>query len=807
MVSSANEAPRPLTAAQVYHHCPPEQFDFDTTEALADLDLPCGQERAVRALEFGSGIQRNGFNIFALGPAGTGRHELVRRFLDQRANEEEPPPDWCYVFDFRRPDHPRAIRLPSGEGRTLRQDMERLIDELRTSIPAAFESEEYQGRLQELQEAMARRQHEGIREIQESAREHDIALLSTPNGFTFAPMRDGEVIEPKEYQNLPEETRKRLEARVEDLQKQLQQTIQQIPRIRKEFQDRIRELNEEMVQFTLGGPMSELRERWTHVPAVIEHLDAVREQVVEYVDAFRSDEGHQAVEGLLNHFRINLLVDHAESSGAPVIYEDLPNHQHLTGLIEHRVRHGALHTDFSLVRAGALHHASGGYLILDARRVLTQPMAWDSLKRVLFSGEVRIESLERLYGLISTASLQPDPIPVAVKVVLVGDRLLYYLLCEYDPDFLELFKVEADFEDDVERSVDAYGLYARMLARMARDEALQPLDRGAVARIIEHASRLADDQRKLTAHDRQLRDLLMEADHWSRQAGAGHTRAEHVEQAIDERIRRADRVRQRGLEQIHRGTVLISTTGQQVAQVNGLSVLQLGALRFGRPVRITATARPGRGQIVDIEREAKLGGRIHSKGVMILARFLASHYGGDAELSLSASIAFEQSYGGIEGDSASVAETCALLSAIARIPLHQTLAVTGSVNQHGEVQAIGGVNEKVEGFFDACLQNGGVDGQGVALPAANVDNLMVRRDVREAVADGRFHIYPIRTMDEAIALLSGLPAGQPDDDGGFPDASFNRAVADRLADFTARTRRHGRAEEATPDDGARDDDA
>ncbi|MGO1233673.1 MAG: Lon protease family protein, partial [Marinobacter sp.] len=613
-------------------------------------------------------------------------------------------------------------------------------------------------------------------------RRSNIAMLATQSGFTFAPMRNGEVIEPDEYKNFSDDEKELIESKVEDLQKKLQQAIQQVPRLRKEVQQRIHELNEEMVQLTLGGPIGELREKWAHVPAVVEHLDAVREDVVEHAEAFQDNENGPP-SGLLNRYRVNLLVDNADTRGAPVVYEDLPNHQHLTGQIEHRAHQGNLYTDFTLIRAGSLHRANGGYLIVDARRILTQPMAWESLKRILFSGEIRIESLERLYGLATTVSQQPEPIPLSVKVVLLGDRMLYYLLSHYDPDFLDLFKVEADFEDDLDRDDESYSLYARMIATMARSADIRPLDKSAVARLIEHASRLASDQKKLTAHDRVLKDLLSESDHWADQAGSDRIEAVHVQQAIDEREYRASRIRERSLEQIQRGVVMIATEGSQVGQVNGLSVLQLGATRFGQPTRITATARPGKGQVADIEREAKLGGPIHSKAVMILSRFLANRYAPMGDLSLSASLAFEQSYGGVEGDSASVAETCVLLSAITGVALKQSLAVTGSMNQHGEVQAVGGVNEKIEGFFNVCKQSGEINGQGALLPASNVEHLMLNEAVREAVRSGRFSIYPVTHIDQAIELMTGMTAGEPDSNGDFPKDSFNRLVADRLAAF------------------------
>jgi lon-related putative ATP-dependent protease len=774
--------PAALTEDQIYHRCPLDKLNFETTATLEELELPFGQERLLRAMEFGASMEANGFNLFVLGPSGAGKHELVRQFLDKHAEGQPVPSDWCHVFNFQQSDKPKAIELPPGEGGVFKRDMSDLAAELKTAIPATFESEEYQARIQELQEEVTRRQQKGLFAIQEEANANNIAMLTTPAGFTFAPMRNGEVIEPEEYKTFSDDEKALVEAKVEDLQKKLQQAIQQVPRLRKEVRERIHSLNEEMVQLTLGGPIGELREKWSHLPEVVAYLDAVREDVVEHAEAFQDSE-NGAPAGLLNRYRVNLLVDNSETQGAPVVYEDLPNHQHLTGQIEHRAHQGNLYTDFTLIRAGSLHRANGGFLILDARRILTQPMAWESLKRILFSNEIRIESLERLYGLATTVSQQPEPIPLKVKVVLVGDRTLYYLLAHYDPDFLDLFKVEADFEDDLDRDGESYQLYARMLATMAKSVKARPMDKPAVGRLIEHASRLAGDQKKLTAHDRVLKDLLSEANHWAARADSKHIGIGHIQQAIDEREFRASRIRERSLEQIYRGVVMIATDGEQAGQVNGLSVLQIGATRFGQPTRITATARPGKGQVVDIEREAKLGGPIHSKAVMILSRFLAGRYAPMGDLSLSASLAFEQSYGGVEGDSASVAETCVLLSAITGVPLKQSLAVTGSMNQHGEVQAVGGVNEKIEGFFNVCKKNGGVNGHGVLLPASNVEHLMLNEEVRTAVREGVFAIYPMTHIDQAIELMTGMAPGSPDDEGGYPEGSFNRRVADRLAEY------------------------
>ncbi|PXX89598.1 ATP-dependent protease [Marinobacter vulgaris] len=797
--------PSPLTPEQVYRRCPIDQLDFETTDSLEDLELPCGQERMLRALEFGASMKADGFNLFVLGPAGAGKHELVERFLANYTERQPVPSDWCHVHNFEFPDRPRALRLAAGEGRQFKKDMNDLAAELRTAIPATFESEEYQARLQELQEEMTKRQHQGLFEIQKEANANNIAMITTPAGFTFAPMRNGEVVDPEDYKKFSDEEKALVESKIEELQKKLQQTIQQFPRLGKEARERIHALNEEMVQLTLGGPIGELREKWRHNPAVVDYLDAIREDVVEHAEAFQDGENGPP-SGLLARYKVNLLVDNAETTGAPVIYEDLPNHQHLAGQIEHRARQGTLYTDFTLIKGGSVHRANGGYLIIDAGRILGQPMAWESLKRILFSGEIRIESLERLYGLASTISLQPEPIPVSVKVVLLGDRMLYYLLAHYDPDFLDLFKVEADFEDDLNRDDDSYGLYARMIATMARQLKCRPLSREAVARLIEQASRLAADQRKLTAHDRALRDLISEADHWADRAGIVAIEADHMQQAIDEREFRASRIRDRSREQITRGIVMIATEGETVGQVNGLSVLRLGASMFGQPTRITATARPGKAQVVDIEREAKLGGPIHSKAVMILSRFLASQYAGDGELSLSASLAFEQSYGGVEGDSASVAETCVLLSAISRLPLRQSIAVTGSMNQHGEVQAVGGVNEKIEGFFDTCREAGKVHGQGVILPASNVEHLMLNQAVRKAITDGDFSIYPVSQINQAIEILTGMEAGEPDENGEFPEASFNRVVANRLSRFAEVSKKPEDGEGGSDSSGGADRD-
>lgn len=798
---------KPLSASQVYRSCGLDQLQFETTAELEPLVEPFGQERLLKALRFGTTIENHGFNVFVLGPRDTDRSSFVRRFLKERASDRPVPSDWCYVFNFAKPGFPRALRLPAGHGRRLKSDVEHLVEELRGGVAAVFESEEYQSRMQDIQESLEKQQREGLSAIGKEAREADIALISTPGGFTLVPMRDGEVLEPAEFEKLDEAQRAEVEEKVAMLQKKLQAELQRVPALRKRFHQQVRQLNEEMVQLALGGPVAELKQRWQSEQPVVDWMDSASAHVVEMVASLHGrQEGAAQLAVLLERLEVNLLVDHSETVGAPVIYEDLPTHHRLVGRIEHQVRDGAVYADYSRIQAGALHEANGGYLILDAARVLSQPMAWESLKRALFSGDIQVETLDRLYGLATAGSLEPERVPLSVKVVLIGERHLYYLLAQHDPDFLELFKVEADFEDHVERSCDTLLLYARQLAALADRSGCPPLDRSAVSRMVEHASRLADDQRRLTAGDRVLRDILSEAGYWANDDGSSVVSSRHVQRALDERDERASRLQHAGLEQIERGIVMISTQGEAIAQVNGLSVMQLGDYSFGRPSRITATARPGGGQVVDVEREVKLGGSIHSKGVLILSRFIASRYAPESKLSLSASVVFEQSYGGVDGDSASLAETCVLLSAIARIPLRQSLAVTGSINQHGQVQAVGGVNEKIEGFFDVCRQAGELDGQGVLLPAANVEHLMVRPDVRDAVAAGKFFIYAVSTVDEALQLLSGMEVGV-EQDGVFPPASFNGRVAERLANFARiAARRPEKNDEQHDENEAADED-
>ncbi len=792
-----------LEVAALYQRCDVEQFDFETTADLEELTDIIGQPRAVEAVQFGIGIDQSGYNIFALGPVGSGKQSLVQQFFEQAASTEPVPSDWCYVNNFEQTHKPKALRLPPGKGGELRQDVEQLVEELRTALSTAFESEEYQTRQQEIQEEFKERQESTLSEVQQKAQAQDLAMLRTPSGIVFAPIRQGEVMSAKEVQELSEEERQRIQADVEELQEELQKLLRQLPRLQREMREQMKELNREMATFAVSGLIDELREKYADFPEVVDYFNALQQDVIDNVKLFlQQEEGGQGPNdgpmrslmaaaqpdsSPLRRYQVNVLVDHNQSEGAPVIYEDNPTYSNLLGRIEHIARMGALTTDFNLLKSGALHRANGGYLILDARKLLLQPFAWEGLKRALQAGQLRIESPGQSYGLISTVSLEPEPIPLKVKVALVGAPLLYYLLCAYDPDFGELFKVAADFAEEMDRNADNQRLYARIIGNLVRQNDLRPFHREAVARVIERSARMVGDAEKLSTHMQGVANLLREANYWAKQNGNGVVQAADVQRAIDSQIFRSDRLRERMQEAILRDTIFIDAEGAKIGQVNGLSVIQLGGtFTFGRPSRITARVQLGQGKVIDIEREVELSGPIHSKGVLILAGYLGERYGTDKPLSLSASLVFEQSYSGVEGDSASSTELYALLSAIAQVPIKQSVAVTGSVNQHGQVQAIGGVNEKIEGFFDICQAKGLNGEQGVLIPAANVKHLMLRQEVISAVDEGRFHIYPVETIDQGIEILTGIPAGQRDEEGNYPEDSLNYLVEQRLAEFAER---------------------
>ncbi|MBM4180017.1 MAG: AAA family ATPase [Betaproteobacteria bacterium] len=792
-------APQALDVSALYRRCDPEQFDFKTTAELTATTEIVGQRRAVDAVRLGIEMHRPGYNLFVLGEPGSGRHCAVRRLLEGTASGEAVPSDWCYVYNFAEANKPRLLRVPAGRGGQLREDMRAFVAELSKAIAAAFESDEYRARVEAIQEAAKAREEQALRELGQASSEQGIALLRTPHGFAFAPMntlrgiKDEEPMPPDAFEQLPEADKDRIGALMEEYGDRLKQLMHQFPRWRRELQAQIKQASRDALGLAVGHLIEELKGRYADLADVLAFLDEVLRDVVESGEQMREQakvEGEAAAmqwSGSLTvgRYQVNLLVDNAGIGAAPVIYEDNPIYPNLVGRVDHISQFGTLVTNFTLVKPGALHRANGGYLVLDALKLLTQPYAWEGLKRALRAGQVRIESLGQVYGWVSTQSLEPEPMPLEVKVVLIGERHVYYLLKALDPDFAELFKIAADFENELPRDPANTRLYAEFLATLARAGNLRPLEREAVARVIEHAARLAGDAERLTVSRRDMADLLQEADHLAAKAGREHIGLENIEAALAAQIHRVDRLRSRLHEEILRDTVLIAVSDGRIGQVNGLAVIGLDDFLFAHPVRITATSRVGEGNVIDIEREAELGGAIHSKGVMILSAFLGARYSRNLPLSLSASLVFEQSYGPVEGDSASLAELCALLSDLAGLPVKQSFAVTGSVNQFGDVQAIGAVNEKIEGFFDICQARGLSGEQGVIIPAGNVKHLMLRADVVDACAQGKFAVHAVKSVDEAIELLTGMPAGEPSEEGMVPEGTVNFLVAAQLAELSA----------------------
>jgi lon-related putative ATP-dependent protease len=782
--------PTALAVADLRRSCNPRELGFASTAELPDVDCVPGQERALGAMRFGLRMRTDGYNLFAMGPEGIGRHTVVRQYLEWQAKEVGSPFDWCYVFNFEVPHKPQALRFPTGKAAAFSAGMQRLVDDLTSAVPAAFETDEYRNRRKEIEAELVKRQEAAVGEVGKHAQEQGIALVHTPSGFGFVPMSRDTVMTPEQFGKLPTEEQERVQQLIGRLQDELAAVLQEMPKWHREALRKIHGLNREVTATAIDSLIEDLVEDYRELPQVADYLAKVREDMLEHAEAFRQPKEGEGIGPLpapmlaqldktetLRRYAVNVLIDGQSSSGAPVIYEDNPNHDALVGRIEHISQMGALVTDFTLIKPGALHRANGGYLILDATKVLAQPYAWEALKRALRAKEIRTQSLGQEVGLVSTVAIEPEPIPLQVKVVLIGERQIYYLLFEHDPEFGELFKVAADFEDDMPRSAANDRCYASLIATCARKERLRPLDAAAVARVIDQQVRKAGDAEKVSANLEELVDLLRESDYWAQESGAAVVSVEHIRHALEARQARGDRVRQRLLEDILRGGRLIDTSGSRTGQVNGLAVLRLGDAEFGTANRITARVRLGSGRVLDIERESELGGRIHSKGVLILSGFLAGRYAANKPLSLAASLVLEQNYGGVEGDSASAAELCALLSALADAPVRQSLAVTGSVNQHGDIQAIGGVNEKIEGFFDLCRARG-LDGeQGVLIPRSNVKNLMLREDVVEAIACCQFHVYAIDTVDEGIALLTGMPAD-----------AINARVEQRLSDFAERAR-------------------
>jgi lon-related putative ATP-dependent protease len=780
---------QPLHFSQLYKACDIEQFHFKTTEELEDIEVIPGQERAIQSIQFGIRIAQKGYNLFALAPSGTGKLTTLRQLVQHEAKQRPVPSDWCYINNFEQAAQPKLLILPAGMGRELQKDMDQLIDELSVAIPAAFDGDEYRLKTEEIDDEYRKMEMAEINQLRSEAMNAHIILTETSTGYAFTPIDDkNEPLSTEQFAQLDKTRQDQIQQAILNLQQKLQKLLRKFPVWRKESKRKLQALNREVAALAVNHSIEELKQKYASYPKVLAYLNAVDSDILLHVRDFipQREQGLPFMEignaNPLKRYHVNLIVSNGDQDAAPVIYEDHPSYNNLLGRIDHQAYMGALTTDFTMVKPGALHRANGGFLLLDARKLLMQPYSWECLKRTLQSGEIRIESLERSLSLISASSLEPEPIPLNLKVILFGDRMIYYLLSFYDPEFQDLFKVAADFDDSVTRQDGEFD-YVRLLATIAKKDGLKPLSPAAVARVIEHSARLTGDAEKLSTHLRSIKDLLAESDYWAQYHGHSIIANSDVQEAIEQKTYRLDRVREKVYENIHRGTQYIQDRGKVVGQINGLSVLQLGEFMFGQPSRITATTRLGNGKFLDIERETELGGPLHSKGVLILSSLLASRYARTEPLSVTASLVFEQSYGHVDGDSASLAELCVILSSITNVPLRQDLAMTGSVNQLGQVQPIGGVNEKIEGFFDICKKNGLTGTQGVIIPATNVKYLMLRWDVVHAAKSGQFHIYAVDHLDQALHLLTEMEPGEQNEQGQYPEGSFNARVVEQLQAF------------------------
>ncbi len=794
----------PLASDALRRNVDAASLSFKTTAELEPISGLIGQDRALRAIEFGANMRANDFNIFVLGPPASGKTTATRAFLTEKAAALPPPFDWVYVYNFDNSNKPRALRIPSGRARGLEKGMVAAIDELRITLPQVFEGEDYQTRRRSIDSAARASQEEAFEALSRKAQGQNIAIMRTPTGFGMAPMHEGKIVKPEVFNALPEEMQKGVEAKIEALQRELEQILEAVPKSDKARRNRLSELNEEVANIAVIEALDDIKASFADVAEVLQHLEAMHKDLVRNVGLFlaTSEEDSQIVKQPVDtsrdprfrRYMINIVVANGEGRAhAPIVEELNPTYANLVGRVDHVAQMGALFTDFLLIKPGALHRSNGGYLLLDARKLLMSPFAWEALKRALKSREIRVEQPAEAAGMILSAqSLDPEPIPLDVKVVLTGDRELYYLLSQNDPDFAGLFKVQADFDDTIARSKENYRDYARVMASIVKTHGLKPIEAAGVALVLEESARLASDREKLSIEIGRISDIIRESDYWATKAGRSAISRADVTRAIDEHTQRSDRLRDRAQETIDREIVFIDTEGDKVGQINALSVLQLGNFSFGRPSRITARVRMGQGRVTDIEREVNLGGPLHSKGVMILWGFLAGRFAQDVPLAMAATLVFEQSYGGVDGDSASSTELYALLSALAEVPIAQRFAVTGSVNQWGEVQPIGGANEKIEGFFDVCRARGLTGDQGVLIPKANVQHLMLREDVVEAVQAGKFSIHAVSHIDEGIEILTGIKAGASQADGKFEPGTINSMVEDKLRSFAERARAFGR---------------
>lgn len=773
--------------------CNPREFEFNTTEEVQPLEGTIGQERALRAIDFGLGLESQGFNIYILGESGTGKTTTINKILEMRAMKEKVPDDWCYVYNFDDPDRPKTMSLTPGMGIILQKDMDELINILKAEIPKIFESKEYEKHRNQILEEYQEKSKELLSKIEVEATKKGFTLRKTATGIILAPIKNGgETLSQDEFGALEEDRRRRLEELSKELQEKLNDALRLAREGEKELKEKISKLERDAALTVVDQLITELESKYRLYPEILKYFEDVKEDILVNLEDFKAPE--EAIPSLpflkmpksepsFNRYKINVLVNNSGAQGAPVVIETNPTYLNLFGRIEHKIQYGIAITDFTMIKAGSVHRANGGYLVVNALDLLRNIFVWDALKRMIKNREIKIEDIWEQYRLISTVTLKPEPIPLNIKVVLLGSPYLYYLLYNLDEDYKKLFKVKADFDNRMMRTKENLLKYASFISARCREENLRHFDRTGVAKVIEYGVRLAEDQKRLSAKFFNIADIVREANYWASQDGNSYITARHVEKALEEKIYRCNKIEERIQELIDEGTIMVDVDGAVVGQVNGIAVIDLGDYSFGKPSRITAKTYTGKAGVVNIERETKMSGRIHDKAHMILTGYLGGKFSQELPLTLSASICFEQLYEEVEGDSATCTELYALLSSLSGLPIKQGIAVTGSMNQRGEVQPVGGINEKIEGFFEVCKLGGLTGEQGVIIPERNVKNLMLKEAVVEAVRDGKFYIYPIGDIDEGIEILTGVDAGKKREDGIYPEGTVNYLVDKRLRDI------------------------
>ena len=786
---------RILAAGDLRKSCDTRLFGFRTTAEVPSLDAMIGQGRALDSIDFGLNMPSAGFNIYVLGDAGTGKTSAVRSFILKKAEGEEVPRDWCYVNNFRDPAEPTAISLAPGEGSEFQKDMAELLSTLKVEIPKILDSREYKKERSGIVEEFQKRQKELFSALEGEAVAKGFNIRAAMGEFNLVALDDaGEPLTEESFKSLADERKTAIRENGKIIQEKLDDVMRTLKKEDKATKERLAELERTAALSVLRFHVEEIRGKYPGNAKLSAYLDAVREDVLGNIGDFKAspeDAETPAVPFLklarhepdFTRYAVNAIVDNGAHTGSPCVFESNPTYYNLFGRIQHRFQMGAALTDFTMIKAGSLHKANGGYLVINALDLLRNLFSYDALKRAIKNGEVRIEDVWEQYRLVSTVTMKPEPIPLDVKVIVIGNPEIYYILYNWDEEYRELFKVKADFDNRVDRTGENIRRYAGFVATKAREEGLLPFDPAGVGKIVEFASRLAEHQEKLSSKFSDIANLIRESHYWALKAGAGVVSGVSVEKAWNERVYRHSMIEDRHREVMAEGTLIVETSGERTGQVNGLAVLDLGDYAFGKPSRITTSVCAGKAGVVNIERETKLSGKIHEKAVLILASYLGGTFAGKRPISLTASIAFEQLYGMIEGDSATCAELYSLLSAVAGVPVRQSVAVTGSMDQNGNVQPVGGVNEKIEGFFDLCRVRGLDGAHGVLIPRRNLRNLMLKDEVADAVREGTFRIFEIDRVEEGVEILTGVPAGEIGPDGLYPGGSLYRKVADRLSEL------------------------